>query len=182
MVVVALMVPVPFTVMVSFEAPTPLESPSPSSKVPDWISSEPPSSETQTRLLILVVEVPSRTRPLEAVMESMVVDWFAVMVVALPARMSGEAIVRSPASTVMAWAEVPSMVRLPPEMPTALVVLIVREAMVWSPPRLVAVSFEEPVAEKTMSESDAKFSVGVPVALLDQLLAAVQESPSEPSQ
>ena len=176
------MEPVPFTVMVSFEAPTPLERPSASCRVPDFTSSEPPSSETQTRLLILVVEVPSRTRPLEAVMESMVVDWFAVMVVALPARARGEEMVRLPASTVMSWAEVPLMVRLPPEMPTGAVVLIVREAMVWSPPRLVAVSFEEPVAEKTMSELAVKLPVGVPVALLDQLLAAVQSVPFEPSQ
>ena len=76
----------------------------------------------------------------------------------------------------------PDTVRLPPEMPTGAVVLIVREAMVWSPPRLVEVSFEEPVAEKTMSELAVKLPVGVPVALLDQLLAAVQESPAEPSQ
>ena len=76
----------------------------------------------------------------------------------------------------------PLTVRLPPEMPTGLVVLMVREAMVWSPPRLVAVSFEEPVAEKMMSELAVKLPVGVPVALLDQLLAAFQESPAEPSQ
>ena len=69
-----------------------------------------------------------------------------------------------------------------PEMPTGAVGLIVREEMVWSPPRLVAVSFEELSAEKTMSELAVKLPVGVPVALLDQLLAAVQESPAEPSQ
>jgi hypothetical protein len=83
---------------------------------------------------------------------------------------------------VIAWAEVPLIVRLPPEMPTGLVVLMVSEAMDWSPPRLVAVSFEEPVAEKTMSESDAKSAVGEPDASVAQLLAAVQDSPSEPSQ
>jgi hypothetical protein len=53
----------------------------------------------------------------------------------------------------------PDTVRLPPEMPTGAVVLIVREAMVWSPPRSVAVEFVEPVAEKMMSESDAKLAV-----------------------
>ena len=60
---------------------------------------------------ILMEEVPSKTRPFAAVMEAIEVDWFAVMVVALPARMTGEEMVRLPASTVMASAEAPLMVR-----------------------------------------------------------------------
>jgi hypothetical protein len=76
----------------------------------------------------------------------------------------------------------PLTVRFPPEMPTALVVLIVREAMVWSPPRLVLVEFEDPVAEKTISEPAVKLPVVVPAKSVAQLLAAVQELPAEPRQ
>lgn len=101
---------------------------------------------------ILAEEVPSKTRPFAAVMVASEVDWFAVMVVADPVRINGADMVRLPASTVMAWAVVPLMVRLPPEMPTGTepVVFIVREEMVWLPLRSLKVSFEEVVAEKTM--------------------------------
>jgi len=97
----------------------------------------------------LLEEVPSKTRPFVVEIVAIEIDWLAVMVVALPARMSGEEMVRLPASTVMAWAVVPLMVRLPPEMPTGAVVLIVSEEMVWSPPRFVVEELEE-MLEKLM--------------------------------
>ena len=42
----------------------------------------------------------------------------------------------------------PLTVRLPPEMPTASGVSMVNELIVRSPPRSVAVEFDDPVAEK----------------------------------
>ena len=73
-------------------------------------------------------------------------------VVALPVTMSGEVMDRLPAagSVVIAAVVVPSIVRLPPDMPTGAVVLIVSEEMTRSPARFVAEEFEEPVAEKMM--------------------------------
>jgi len=74
----------------------------------------------------------------------------------------------------------PLTVRLPPEMPAE--ELMVSEGIERSPPRSVAVEFDEPVAEKTMGLLSAKFAGGVPPELLDQLSPADQSVPFEPSQ
>jgi hypothetical protein len=99
------------------------------------------------------VPLPSLMMLLVVVSEESVVFVFAMSkVVAAPETTKGAVMETLPAAeaTVSAVVVVPSIVRLPPEMPTGAVVLIVREEMVLSPPRLVEVSFEEPVAEKTM--------------------------------
>jgi hypothetical protein len=122
-------------------------------------------------------------RPFADVMDASVVLAFSIeRVEELPERMSGAEMVTLPAVPETVTASEPVIVRLPPVMPTGAVELMVSEPIERSPPRSVLVEFEEPVAEKMMSESDVKFSVGVPVALLDQLLPADQRVPFEPLQ
>ena len=103
---------------------------------------------------------------------------------AFPLIINGAVMVRLPAPrvVVIAAAVLPLIVKLPPEIPTACTVLMVSDPIVRSPLSWVLVEFEEPLAEKMMSESVVKSAVGVPVELLDQLLPADHRVPFEPSQ
>ena len=135
---------------VSFTAPLAVRFP--------VIFSVPP----ETVVVPLMVERPKRLSvPCPCLMKSEVVvrververvvcSFSMEKVVALPVTTSGAEMATSETfcPVVMAAVVVPSMVRLPPEMPTGAVVSMVSEEMIRSPSRFVAVELMESMAEK----------------------------------